>query len=34
MNLKFKNEIDSTTFDNLMEEDGNVIYSYCVWPPT
>jgi hypothetical protein len=26
MNLKFKNEIDSTTFDNLMEEDGNVIY--------
>ncbi len=26
MNLKFKDEIDSTTFDNLMEEDGNVIY--------
>jgi hypothetical protein len=26
MNLKFKDEIDSRTFDNLMEEDGNVIY--------
>ncbi len=26
MNLKFKDEIDYVTFDNLMEEDGNVIY--------
>jgi len=26
MNLKFKNEIDSTTFDNLMEEDANVVF--------
>ncbi len=26
MNLKFRDEIDSTTFDNLMEEDGNVTY--------
>jgi len=24
--LKFKDEIDSATFDNLMEEDGNVVY--------
>jgi len=27
MSLKFRDEIDSTTFDNLiMEEDGNVVY--------
>jgi hypothetical protein len=26
MSLRFKDEIDSTTFDNLMEEDGNVVY--------
>jgi hypothetical protein len=26
MNLKFRDEIDSTIFDNLMEEDGNVVY--------
>jgi hypothetical protein len=26
MNLKFRNKIDSTTFDNLMEKDGNVAY--------
>jgi hypothetical protein len=26
MNLKFKDEIDFITFDNLMEEDGNVVY--------
>jgi len=26
MNLKFKDEIDSATFDSLMEEDGNVAY--------
>jgi hypothetical protein len=26
MNLKFRNELDSATFDNLMEEDGNVVY--------
>jgi hypothetical protein len=25
MNLKFKDEIDSATFDNLIKEDGNVI---------
>jgi hypothetical protein len=26
MSLKFKDEIDSITFNNLMEEDGNVLY--------
>jgi len=26
MSLKFKDEIDYATFDNLMEEDGNVVY--------
>jgi hypothetical protein len=26
ISLKFKDEIDSTTFDNVMEEDGNVVY--------
>jgi hypothetical protein len=26
MSLKFRNEIDSITFHNLMEEDGNVVY--------
>ncbi len=26
MSLKFRDEIDSTTFDNLMEEYGNVVY--------
>jgi hypothetical protein len=26
MSLKFRDEIDSATFDNLMEEDGNVVY--------
>jgi hypothetical protein len=26
MSLKFRNEIDSTTFNNLTEEDGNVVY--------
>jgi hypothetical protein len=26
MSLKFKDEIDFATFDNLMEEDGNVAY--------
>jgi len=26
MSLKLRDEIDSTTFDNLMEEDGNVVY--------
>jgi hypothetical protein len=26
MNLKFKNEIDSANFDNLMEEDANVVF--------
>jgi hypothetical protein len=25
ISLKFKNEIDFTTFDNLMEEDANVV---------
>jgi hypothetical protein len=29
MSLKFRDEINFATFDNLMEEDGNV-----VWPPT
>jgi hypothetical protein len=26
MSLKFRDEIDFTTFNNLMEEDGNVVY--------
>jgi hypothetical protein len=26
MSLKFKDEINFLTFDNLMEEDGNVVY--------
>jgi len=26
MNLKFKNEIDYATFNNLIEENGNVFY--------
>jgi hypothetical protein len=26
MSLKFKDEIDSATFDNVMEKDGNVAY--------
>jgi hypothetical protein len=26
MSLKFKDEIDFATFDNLMEEDGNIVY--------
>jgi hypothetical protein len=26
MSLKFKDEIDFATFDNLMEKDGNIVY--------
>jgi hypothetical protein len=26
MCIEFKDEINSTTFENLMEEDGNVVY--------
>jgi hypothetical protein len=26
MSLKFKNEIDSRTFNNLMEENANVVF--------
>jgi hypothetical protein len=26
MSLKFRDEIDSTSFDNCKEEDGNVVY--------
>jgi len=26
MSLKFRGEIDYITFDNLMKEDGNVVY--------
>jgi hypothetical protein len=26
MSLKFMDEIDSSSFDNFMEKDGNVIY--------
>jgi hypothetical protein len=26
MSLIFKDEIESTTFDNLMEEDANIVY--------
>ncbi len=32
MSLKFKDEIDSTTFDNLMDEDGNVVYELSCLP--
>ncbi len=28
LSLKFKDEIDFATFDNLMEEDGNVVYKF------
>jgi 6-pyruvoyl-tetrahydropterin synthase len=28
MSLKFKDEIDSATFDNLMEDDGNFVYEF------
>jgi hypothetical protein len=34
MSLKFKDEIDYATFNNVMEEDGNVFMSYHVWPQT
>jgi hypothetical protein len=31
MSLKFKDEIDFATFDNLMEKDENVVYeSSCL----
>jgi hypothetical protein len=33
MSLKFRDEIDFVTFDNLME-DENVVMSCHVWPPT
>jgi hypothetical protein len=26
MNLKFKDEVDYASFDNLMEEDGTIFY--------
>jgi len=32
MSLKFRDEIDSTTFDNLMEKDGNVVYELSCLP--
>ncbi len=32
MSLKFRDEIDSTTFDNLMDEDGNVVYELLCLP--
>jgi len=28
MNLKFRYEIDFATFEDLMEEDGNVVYEF------
>jgi hypothetical protein len=28
MTLKFKDEIDYATFDNLMEKDGNIVYEW------
>jgi hypothetical protein len=32
MSLKFKDEIDSATFNNLMEENANVVFEYYhVW---
>jgi hypothetical protein len=31
MSLKFRNEIDYATFDNLIEEDGTVVYElWCL----
>jgi len=30
MSLKFKNEIDSATFDDLMDENENVVYQLCL----
>jgi hypothetical protein len=32
MGLKFRDEIDSTTFDNLMDEDRNVVYKLSCLP--
>jgi hypothetical protein len=32
MSLKFKDEIDSITFDNLMDEGGNVVYELSCLP--
>jgi hypothetical protein len=34
MNLKFKDEIDFATFENLMEENELFFLSYDVWLPT
>jgi len=31
MNVKFKDEIDFIAFDNLMEEDANVVFELYVW---
>jgi hypothetical protein len=31
MNLKFKDEIDYATFDNLMTEDANVVFMLSCW---
>ncbi len=28
MSLKFRDEIDFATFEDLMEEDGNVVYEF------
>jgi hypothetical protein len=30
MSLKFKNEIDSATFDDLVDENENVVYELCL----
>ncbi len=34
MSLNFKYEIDFTTFDYLMEENGMLFMNYHIWPPT
>ncbi len=34
MSLKFKDEVDCVTFNNLMEEDVNVLLNYHVCLPT
>ncbi len=34
LSLKFKVENDYIIFNNLMEENGNVVYELYVWPPT
>ncbi len=32
MSLKFKDEVDCVTFNNLMEEDVNVVFEFSCLP--